>query len=100
MVAQAVKSIPVRDKILGRFGGDEMVVCLRVADASEKTGQLRADIRGYLDYVNRTSDKPYKISVSLGVVTHGVADFDFDSQLKLSDALMYTEKMNKKATGR
>ncbi len=99
-VAQAVKSIPVRDKILGRFGGDEMVVCLRVTDAGEKTGQLRADIRSYLDYVNRTSDKPYKISVSLGVVTHSVAGFDFDSQLKMSDSLMYTEKMNKKAVVR
>lgn len=99
-VAQAVKSIPVRDKILGRFGGDEMVVCLRVGDAEDKTGQLRADIRSYLDYVNRTSDKPYKISVSIGVVTHTVEGFDFDAQLKLSDALMYTEKTNKKSAAR
>ncbi len=96
-VAYAIKSLPIREKLYGRFGGDEMVMCIKTADADADTELLRGGINRYLEYVNRTSGKPYKVSVSMGIAVCDEKGFDFDIALKKSDKLMYIEKTGKNA---
>ncbi len=99
-VAYAVRNLPVQNKLCGRFGGDEMVICVKTAHAMEEAEQIRTHIKHYLDYINRTSGKPYEVSVSMGIALCGGDGFDFDKAFKESDKLMYTDKINRKAVRR
>lgn len=94
-VSAAVKSIPVRQKICGRFGGDELVVCA-VTDADEDAERIfLRNIQKYLDRVNDTSGKPFKVSASVGVCSVKAADFEFEAALKQSDEKMYIMKIGR-----
>ena len=53
-----------------------------------KIGILRHKIDGLLDTFNKTSDKPYNISVSIGIMR-----VDRGGDQKLEEALSYADRM-------
>lgn len=94
-VADAIRSIPIENKICGRFGGDEFVVCAvtaaadNVGDGAE--GIIRRHVENFLACLNKDHVKPYPITASIGMCSTRI-DFDFDAMLKQSDERMYAEK--------
>lgn len=77
-----------------RFGGDEM---LAVFDGECDCEKIKASIETYLDAYNLTSQKPYKVNVSVGYwVGDALEKIDFDELLKTTDKLMYLDKARKK----
>ncbi len=93
-VADATKRIPFVNKICGRFGGDEFVVCAAVKDESAPD-VLKKSVDDYLEWVNLASKKPFKVSASIGVHMMLTTKFDFESALKRSDEEMYAVKIKK-----
>lgn len=92
-IAAAIRELPLDDKICGRFGGDEFVICaVKTPDDDEKL--IREHIAAYLGDIVRESKVPYDITVSIGV-SRSDGKFDFDSLLKISDEKMYAEKSGK-----
>ncbi len=93
-VADAIKRIPFVNKICGRFGGDEFVVCAAVKD-EDAPDILKKSVDDYLEWVNLSSKKPFKVSASIGVHMMLTTAFDFESALKRSDEEMYAVKVKK-----
>jgi len=95
-VAEAMEAIPFERKICGRFGGDEMVLCV-VADTVAEESLLRSRIEKHLQELNLRSGRPYVADASIGVVTVRAEAFDMSIALKRSDQVMYENKIKKKA---
>ena len=95
-IAQAMEQVPFEEKLCGRFGGDEMVMCV-VADTVAEESLLKDRIEKYLDDVNRKEEKPYAAEASIGIVTMKADVFDIRTALKRSDQIMYENKARKKA---
>ncbi|MGN0577813.1 MAG: GGDEF domain-containing protein [Ruminiclostridium sp.] len=91
-VAGAIASLPLENKICGRFGGDEFVIC---AVSSEETAdeKIKQHILDSISELNRTANKEFSISASVGVFTSEPDNFDFSYALKQSDDLMYIMKI-------
>lgn len=90
-VADAIRSIPIDNKICGRFGGDEFVVCTAADDDDNGADIIRQHVEDFLARLNKNHVKPYPITASIGTCSIG-GDFDFDAMLKQSDERMYAEK--------
>lgn len=73
-----------------RYGGDEMVAFLLY---EEDPDAIHARINDYLAVYNAGSQKPYKVSASIGVYS-GAAE-SFESMFQKADALMYRDKLQK-----
>lgn len=95
-VAEAMDAVPFENKICGRFGGDELVLCV-VADTVAEESLLRSRIEKQLLEINRESGRPYVADASMGVVTIKAEAFDMTIALKRSDQIMYENKARKKA---
>ncbi|MGN1415615.1 MAG: GGDEF domain-containing protein, partial [Oscillospiraceae bacterium] len=91
-VADAVMELPLKNKICGRFGGDEIVVCALTSDEDPER-KLISDIKTRLNCVNETSGKSFAVSASIGVCVSEREDFDFEDALKQSDDKMYIMKI-------
>lgn len=93
-VADALRCACPPDAIFVRFGGDEMLAVMRgLADENA----IRMSTEAYLEKHNSSSQKPYKVSSSLGVyVTNKDDSFDIEALIKKSDKLMYADKERKK----
>lgn len=73
-----------------RYGGDEMIaVLMREADPAA----IRTGINTYLANYNANSNKPYKVSASVGVYSSRTENFE--TMFEKADALMYQDKMQK-----
>lgn len=81
------------DEVCARFGGDEYVAAGPIEDDS-RVDLFRADFQNYIDKFNETSNKPYTISASLGIVV-GIPtkDITLDELIKCADEEMYKEKV-------
>ena len=93
-IADAIQSISISNKYCGRFGGDEFVICAVVKNIGLKK-IIETDVRRYIDNINKASDKPYKISASIGIESTLVKDFDFETILRIADRKMYNDKKHK-----
>lgn len=92
--ADAMRECCPKDTLCVRFGGDEM---LAVYFGTLDENKLRADFEKFFAEQNAASDKPYKISASVGVYECGGMDeINFDELIKRSDKLMYFDKARKK----
>lgn len=91
-VSDAVMELPLKNKICGRFGGDEIVICGLSSD-DDAESRLISDIKAKLNAVNESSDKPFRVSASIGVCVSEKSVFDFESALKQSDDKMYIMKI-------
>ena len=84
------------DSILIRFAGDEFILLL-------STGQeiliekVEENIRKAADEFNRTADRPYQISLSMGHAFY--EQKDEDSFLEAIDSAMYKDKQARHASG-
>ena len=89
-IAAAIRELPLKDKICGRFGGDEFVICALKTSGDEER-LIREHIAGYLANIVKESGVPYNITVSIGTCC-SEGKPDFDGMLKVSDENMYAEK--------
>lgn len=99
VVADAVKAACNQRGICARFGGDEFVLAAPYTDIKHAAAEVLESIQTAIENYNRTSEKPYKISVSAGAKTGKIRTGDELTQLlKKSDSLMYEQKKSKKSS--
>jgi diguanylate cyclase (GGDEF)-like protein/PAS domain S-box-containing protein len=86
--------------ILARFGGDEFMVL--AVDASMESAELLTNrIHANLERCNQQGDRPYQLSLSIGIARYDPETPCPVSQLiAQADALMYQEKQAKKRKNR
>ncbi len=94
-IADALLAVLGKDAIIGRIGGDEFAFV-----AEEKRAlsviDVRKEVDGFLREFNTTSDKPYNISVSIGMIKNGEADVDnLELALASADKMLYDAKKHK-----
>ncbi len=89
VVAEALRTA-CSSGLCSRYGGDELVgVISQPCDPDE----IRRNMQAFLDEYNRNSNKPYKVSTSIGIYT--TKDIDFERMFAQADALMYQDKLAK-----
>lgn len=94
VTAAALKHCCPDDALCMRFGGDEMLAVIK-GQADE--ADIRTKLGAYLNNYNTGSEKPYKVSVSLGIyVTETGESLDVEELIKKADKLMYKDKAQKK----
>lgn len=92
-VSDVLSGVPEDEKICARFGGDELVLCAAGDDFDEHT--IKTYINDLIEEINRTSDKAYNISASIGICVENIENFNFDRLYKAADTKMYSEKITK-----
>lgn len=93
-VAHALQKSCPKDALCVRFGGDEM---LAVMWGTHEEQVIKDKLRSILDEFNRTSNLPYTVASSLGILhIQGKDMADFEEVFKKVDQLMYTDKMKRK----
>ncbi|HEX3035905.1 MAG TPA: GGDEF domain-containing response regulator [Thermodesulfobacteriota bacterium] len=86
--------------IIARIGGDEFVILLIEAD-NEDMDIITARLQKRLDDYNGNSNRPYKLSISTGIVPYEPQSrYSVDEILSQADTLMYTNKLAKKVKSR
>jgi diguanylate cyclase (GGDEF)-like protein len=83
--------------IIARLGGDEFTVfAMNAGVGMIETFQKR--IAGYVEDYNKVSDKPYKVSISIGGVPFVHTDnVSIETLMNKADVLLYQQKKEKKA---
>jgi diguanylate cyclase (GGDEF)-like protein/PAS domain S-box-containing protein len=95
-VAQILRQSFRRSDIISRIGGDEFVV-LAIDTDMKHAGVITTKLQNNIDNHNKSTEAPYKISLSLGM-----SAYDFKSpctiehMLKTADSMMYENKRGKK----
>lgn len=92
--ANALCSFRLRDKVCGRFGGDELAMCAVLSDNEDGEAMLREDTECYVNKINSLPGKKFELSISVGVYISSESAA-IDSMLKEADKLMYREKNGK-----
>ena len=84
------------DSIVFRFAGDEFILLL-TTNREEAIREAEEGIKKAVETFNRSSGRPYKISLSMG---HAVFDTkDKDAFMEAIDSAMYVEKRARHASG-
>jgi diguanylate cyclase (GGDEF)-like protein len=83
--------------IIARLGGDEFTVfAMNAGPAMIETFEKR--IAGYVEDYNKDSDRPYKVSISIGGVPFMHTDsVSIETLMNKADVLLYQQKKDKKA---
>lgn len=83
--------------IVGRMGGDEFAV-LAINAVNEKRDVPVRRLRDAVDTFNRSEDRPYKLSLSVGVSNYDPRSqpASLDELIAKADTLMYREKKTKR----
>lgn len=92
--ANALSGFQCKDKVCGRFGGDELALCAAIKDGDDGEAMLRRDIESYVNKINSLPNKKFDLSMSIGVCI-GSGEVDIEYMLKEADKLMYAEKSGK-----
>jgi diguanylate cyclase (GGDEF)-like protein len=89
-----------KEDIIGRMGGDEFIVFSSVK--SRETGQHVANrLRAKMEEYNTKKLHPYEVNASIGsVVLEESTKEYFEEAILSADAVLYEEKMKKKAEGK
>ena len=81
-----------RADFISRYGGDEFIVILG-CDHPNAVEEAKRAIQDHLSAFNRSNDKPYHLSFSMGTASYRrSSEISADSFLKLLDQRMYEEK--------
>jgi diguanylate cyclase (GGDEF)-like protein/PAS domain S-box-containing protein len=81
--------------VIGRIGGDEFAV-LAVGTNGIDGSLLKRRLQKRVDSYNAQTDKPYKLSLSIGAADHDChGQQSMDELLSAADVLMYKEKKEK-----
>ncbi|OBJ26679.1 sensor domain-containing diguanylate cyclase [Mycobacterium sp. 1245801.1] len=90
-VAHVLRTIRRESDILARIGGDEF--CVMVTENGDGTTSLEERLAAAFGNFNKTGDRPYRVSASIGLVRAPVSDTaGVDELLARADELMYAEK--------
>lgn len=93
--ADALRHLDLPHAIYGRFGGDEFAACIAVGrDVTEE--KLISMIQERIQFINESHDKPFAVSVSIGVQKCAPIDFNFDVAYNQADFKMYEDKKTKR----
>lgn len=92
-VGKALNAVIKGDETCARFGGDEYVLAGSLQN-SLREETFKKEFQQYIDNFNETSNKPYKISASIGVIV-GIPSHEItlDEFIKFADEEMYKEKV-------
>ncbi len=83
--------------IVARFGGDEFVVAGVYPDGEATAESFRETIQRKLDAYNEITEKPYKISASIGIsITKPDENTNLDALIEIADGIMYRQKAKQK----
>lgn len=94
--ADALEKIAGEKAIVGRIGGDEFAVFMKIPCTGEGI-RLKNRLRIFLEEINAGSGKPYEISMSVGVYEFAItAKSDLKELIKEADSRLYVDKSNKK----
>lgn len=81
--------------IAGRIGGDEFAV-LSICERDFSKETLRENMNVYLENICREAEKPYTITVSIGIWSPAEGEvFQLETAIEMADALLYEEKKHK-----
>jgi len=85
--------------IISRIGGDEFVVLAK--DISEEGEEIVLErLRNNIEIHNAKSERPYKLSISVGIACYDPQNpASIDELLKSADESMYSSKQRKKSRG-
>lgn len=91
-VAQVLGAVLCESDIAARLGGDEF--CIMVTETDGEAATLRERVAGAFRRFNESSDRPYRLSASIGLVRTPAtgAAATVDQMLAQADELMYEEK--------
>lgn len=88
-------SAAIEDGTYCRYGGDEILGLYKGEIPAEV---IKSKFQNYLDDYNNKSQKPYKVSASIGV--YSASKISFENLFAKADSLMYQEKLAKKGSFR
>lgn len=94
--AQAIREAYPEKKICFRFGGDEILCLIPVYGEEDTERRTRESIDRFLEQYNKSSGKPYTVSLSLGFSMENIDEFSMEMIIKKADMRMYSEKNLKK----
>jgi diguanylate cyclase (GGDEF)-like protein len=98
-VARVLRSAFEDTAVVARLGGDEFVI-LTLESPADQTDAIRTKIVEKVRTFNCTSDRPYHLSLSVGVAVSGAgSSASVEELLTAADALMYDEKRLRKMRG-
>ncbi|OBG76187.1 diguanylate cyclase [Mycobacterium sp. E2462] len=90
-VAQTLRDMKEESDILARMGGDEF--CVMVSESENDTASLKERLDEAFRRFNETSDRPYRLSASVGLVRAPATESPtVDELLARADELMYVDK--------
>lgn len=99
-VGKILLELPYEVMACGRFGGDEFAFCTSVKSTNKfvfSTKQIESkfmeEVEAALAKANASSQQPFKISASVGVVISEVRNFDFNKSYRIADVKMYRMKL-------
>lgn len=98
VVSRAIVQVLGEKAICSRFGGDEFT-CIAVEETKDchEEKKTSARLQECIRQMERVSEKPYPITVSIGIVCKEITkDIDIDSMLVEADRLMYIDKAARK----
>lgn len=85
------------NSIVSRFGGDEFVVAGVFPDGEKVASEFREALQRKIDAYNEITEKPYKISASIGIsITKPDENTNLDALIELADSIMYRQKAKHK----
>jgi diguanylate cyclase (GGDEF)-like protein/PAS domain S-box-containing protein len=95
-IGQILKKTFRESDIVARFGGDEFVV-LSLETLDSGTEILANRLREHLDYYNRYENRPYELSVSIGISRYDPENpVDLHDLIVNADKMMYEQKNTRK----
>lgn len=90
-----LRNIGPKDSVF-RYGGDEIVLIFNQCNIL-KAHSILKKIEKQISFINKEYNKPYKISISYGIVNNKLANINkVDSFIKYADKVMYENKRRKK----
>lgn len=92
-VSQTILAAVRKTDIAGRIGGDEFAICYPEL-GHEQVTQAIAKLLQALEIM--TSQSGWQVTASVGVLTSGSADLNYDAMLGQADQLMYLAKQQGK----
>ncbi len=91
-VASEIKSAIRRDDVVVRLGGDEFLLMLNKVPVTQAEAVWKRIVTRF-DYINKTENRAYVVSVSHGIVeVTDTKKYTLDELLHIADEKMYEEK--------